>query len=92
MGPDPSWTDDNDFGGSLDPISQEAVTWFATVHADEVTKANQVAFRAWLRRDERHRADRDQDQAVKDRAVAMMIRVALHAGAHDAVGNDWRGF
>jgi transmembrane sensor len=56
MGPDPSWTDDNDFGGNLDPISQEAVTWFATVHADEVTKANQVAFRAWLRRDERHRA------------------------------------
>jgi transmembrane sensor len=56
MGPDPNWTDDNDFGGKLDPISQEAVTWFATLHADEVTRADQVAFRAWLRRDERHRA------------------------------------
>jgi transmembrane sensor len=54
-GPDPNWTDDNDFGGDLDPISREAVTWFAAMHADEVTKADQIAFRAWLRRDDRHR-------------------------------------
>ncbi len=56
MGADPDWTDDEDFGGNLDPISREAVTWFATLHADEVTKADQAAFRAWLRRDQRHRA------------------------------------
>lgn len=55
MGPDPVWTDDKDFAENLDPVSQEAVTWFATMHADEVTAADRVAFRAWLRRDERHR-------------------------------------
>jgi transmembrane sensor len=56
MGTDPNWTDDNDFGKDLDPISQEAVTWFAILHADDVTKADRSAFRAWLRQDERHRA------------------------------------
>ncbi|GAB1715841.1 MAG: iron dicitrate transporter FecR [Nitrobacter sp.] len=56
MGPDPNWTDDNDFGADLDPISREAVTWFAAMHADDVPKADQIAFRAWLRRDDRHRA------------------------------------
>lgn len=56
MGTDPNWTDDEDFGCNLDPVSQEAVTWFATMHADQVAPADQVAFRAWLRRDERHRA------------------------------------
>lgn len=55
MGQDPVWTDDKDFSGDLGPISQEAVSWFATMHADEVTTADRVAFRAWLRRDERHR-------------------------------------
>ncbi len=52
---DPDWSDDEDFGGNLDPISREAVTWFATMHADQVAKSDQLAFRAWLRRDERHR-------------------------------------
>jgi transmembrane sensor len=56
MGHDPGWTDDKDFGRDLDPISQEALTWFATMHADEVTTADRVAFRAWLRRDTRHRS------------------------------------
>ena len=56
MGQDPVWTDDRDLTGNLDPASQEAVTWFATMHADEVAAADRVAFRAWLRRDQRHRS------------------------------------
>lgn len=56
MGQDPGWADDQDFGGDLDPISQAAVTWFATMHADEVSAAHRAAFRAWLRQDPRHQA------------------------------------
>lgn len=48
------WTDEP--GKDLDPVSREAVTWFAAMHADEVTASTRSAFRAWLRRDVRHQA------------------------------------
>ena len=56
MGHNPDWSDDRDFGSDLDPISQEAVTWFAVMNADAVSAADRAAFRAWLRRDVRHQA------------------------------------
>lgn len=46
------WTDEP--GKDLDPVSREAVTWFAAMHADDVTASTRSAFRAWLRRDIRH--------------------------------------
>lgn len=49
----PEWTDEP--VKDLDPVSREAVTWFAAMHADEVTASTRSAFRAWLRRDARHR-------------------------------------
>lgn len=73
MGTDPNWTDDNDFGKDLDPISREAVTWFATLHADDVTKADRSAFRAWLRQDERHRAAFEEVQRLWSGASELPI-------------------
>jgi transmembrane sensor len=52
----PSWTDDGEFGRDLDPVSQEAIAWFAMMRADEVAASDRAAFRAWLRRDQRHEA------------------------------------
>lgn len=56
MGDHPEWTDDHEPGKDLDPISREAVTWFAAMQADEVAASTRSAFRAWLRRDVRHQA------------------------------------
>lgn len=52
MGDHSEWTDEP--GKNLDPVSREAVTWFAAMHADDVTASTRSAFRAWLRRDARH--------------------------------------
>lgn len=52
MGDYSEWSDEP--GKDLDPVSREAVTWFAAMHADEVTSSTRSAFRAWLRRDARH--------------------------------------
>lgn len=54
MGDHSEWTDEP--GKDLDPVSREAVTWFAAMHADDVTASTRSAFRAWLRRDVRHQA------------------------------------
>ncbi len=54
MGNNPEWIDDDELDKDLDPISREAVTWFAAMHADEVAASTRAAFRAWLRRDVRH--------------------------------------
>jgi len=51
----PGWTDE-EIAGDLDPIAQEAVIWFATMHADELTPADREAFQTWMSRDARHRA------------------------------------
>lgn len=52
MGDHPEWSDEP--GKDLDPVSREAVTWFAAMHADDVAASTRSAFRAWLRRDVRH--------------------------------------
>lgn len=54
VGDHSEWTDEP--GKDLDSVSREAVTWFAAMHADEVTASTRSAFRAWLRRDVRHQA------------------------------------
>ena len=54
LGDHSEWTDEP--GKDLDPVSREAVTWFAAMHADDVTASTRSAFRAWLRRDVRHQA------------------------------------
>lgn len=52
VGDHPEWSDEP--GKDLDPVSREAVTWFAAMHADDVAASTRSAFRAWLRRDVRH--------------------------------------
>lgn len=52
LGDHSEWTDEP--GKDLDPVSREAVRWFAAMHADDVTVSTRSAFRAWLRRDVRH--------------------------------------
>jgi transmembrane sensor len=39
---------------SLDPISREAVVWFATLLNKDAAEAETTAFRSWLAADERH--------------------------------------
>ncbi len=55
MGEGPAWTDEEDFGTDVDPIARDAANWFATMQTGSVTGEQRVAFRAWLRRDTRHK-------------------------------------